>query len=47
MAFLLMRFRVLNDIVTPLAIAVNAIPIVVLVSVFEQLFGRRRRSRGG
>jgi NitT/TauT family transport system permease protein len=39
MSFLLMRFRLLNDMVTPLAVAVNAIPIVVLVSVFNNQFG--------
>lgn len=38
MSFVLMRFRVLNDMVSPLAIAVNAIPIVVLVSVFNNQF---------
>jgi NitT/TauT family transport system permease protein len=38
MSFLLMRFSVLNDIVNPLAIAANAIPIVVLVSVFTNQF---------
>lgn len=39
MGFLLMRFRVLNDMVNPLAIAVNAIPIVVLVAVFTNQYG--------
>ena len=38
-AFLLMRFRLLNEIVTPLAVALNAIPIVVLVTVFLGMFG--------
>jgi NitT/TauT family transport system permease protein len=38
MSFLLMRFQILNDVVSPLAIAVNAIPIVVLVSVFTNQF---------
>lgn len=33
-AFALMRFRILNDLVTPMAVALNAIPIVVLVAVF-------------
>lgn len=37
-SFVLMRFRVLNDMTTPLAIALNAIPIVVLVSVFNNQF---------
>src|SRR5215207_9684924 len=32
MAFLLMRFRLLNDMLTPLAIGLNAIPIFVLVA---------------
>lgn len=38
MAFLLMRFRLLNDMLTPLAVAVNAIPIFVLVAVFNNMF---------
>jgi NitT/TauT family transport system permease protein len=38
MSFLLMRFRALNEMVNPLAIGVNAIPIVVLVSVFGNQF---------
>lgn len=38
MAFLLMRFRLLNDMLTPLAIALNAIPIFVLVAVFNNMF---------
>ena len=33
-AFALVRFRILNDLVTPMAVALNAIPIVVLVAVF-------------
>src|SRR3954468_22085263 len=33
-SFVLMRFRLLNDMLSPLAIALNAIPIIVLVSVF-------------
>ena len=33
-----MRFRLLNDMVSPLAIALNAIPIIVLVSVFNNMF---------
>lgn len=37
-SFLAMRFRVLNDMVTPLAIALNAIPIIVLVAVFNNMF---------
>lgn len=38
MSFLLSRYRVLDELVTPLAIALNAIPIVVLVSVFSNMF---------
>ena len=38
MSFVLMRFRLLNDMVSPLAVALNAIPIIVLVSVFNNLF---------
>lgn len=38
MSFALMRFQVLSDMVNPLAVAVNAIPIVVLVSVFTNQF---------
>jgi NitT/TauT family transport system permease protein len=37
-SFLLMRFRLLNDMLSPLAIALNAIPIIVLVSVFNNMF---------
>ena len=36
MSFLLMRFNVLNDMIGPLAVALNAIPIVVLVAVFNE-----------
>jgi NitT/TauT family transport system permease protein len=38
MSFLLMRFRLLNDMLTPLAIGLNAIPIFVLVAVFNNMF---------
>ncbi len=38
MSFVLMRFRLFNDMVSPLAVALNAIPIVVLVSVFNNMF---------
>jgi NitT/TauT family transport system permease protein len=38
MSFLLMRFNLLNELTTPLAIALNAIPIIVLVSVFNNMF---------
>jgi NitT/TauT family transport system permease protein len=37
-AFVLMRFRIVNELVTPLAIALNAIPIVVLVAIFNNMF---------
>ena len=37
-SFLLMRFRLLNDMLSPLAIGLNAIPIIVLVSVFNGMF---------
>jgi NitT/TauT family transport system permease protein len=37
-AFLLSRFRLLNDLLTPLAIALNAVPIFVLVAVFNNMF---------
>jgi len=38
MSFLLSRFKVLSELVTPLAIALNAIPIFVLVAVFNNMF---------
>ncbi|MGH2635351.1 MAG: ABC transporter permease [Actinomycetota bacterium] len=38
MSFLLARFRLLNDLVTPLAVALNAVPIFVLVAVFNKMF---------
>jgi NitT/TauT family transport system permease protein len=38
MAFLLMRFDLLNDLLTPLAIALNAVPIFVLVAVLNNMF---------
>lgn len=37
-AFALGRFRLLNELVTPLAIALNAVPIFVLVAVFNNMF---------
>jgi len=37
-AFALGRFRVLNELVSPLAIALNAVPIFVLVAVFNNMF---------
>jgi NitT/TauT family transport system permease protein len=38
LAFVLSRFRVLNELVTPLAIALNAVPIFVLVALFNNMF---------
>lgn len=38
MSFVLMRFQVANELVTPLAVALNAIPIIVLVPVFNNMF---------
>jgi NitT/TauT family transport system permease protein len=38
MSFVLSRYRIIDDIVTPLAIALNAIPIFVLVAVFNNMF---------
>ena len=38
LAFVLGRFRLLNELVTPLAIGLNAIPIFVLVAVFNNMF---------
>lgn len=38
LSFGLMRFRVANELVTPLAVALNAIPIIVLVPVFNNMF---------
>ncbi len=37
-SFVLMRFRLLNDMITPVAVALNAIPIFVLVAVFNNMF---------
>jgi NitT/TauT family transport system permease protein len=37
-SFVLGRFRLLNELVTPLAIALNAVPIFVLVAVFNNMF---------
>src|SRR5262249_23601696 len=37
-AFLLMRFRILNELATPLAVALNAVPIIVLVSLFINMY---------
>jgi len=38
MSFLLMRFRLLNDMISPLAVGLNAIPIIVMVAVFNIMF---------
>lgn len=38
MSLILSRFRIFNDIVTPLAIALNAVPIFVLVAVLNNMF---------
>ncbi len=38
MSFLLARFHLLNDLMTPLAIGLNAVPIFVLVAVFNNMF---------
>jgi NitT/TauT family transport system permease protein len=37
-SFLLLRFNLLNELATPLAVALNAIPIIVLVAVFNNMF---------
>jgi NitT/TauT family transport system permease protein len=37
-AFLLMRFRILNELATPMAVALNAVPIIVLVSLFINMY---------
>jgi NitT/TauT family transport system permease protein len=38
MSFALSRFRILSQLVTPLAVALNAIPIFVLVSVLNNMY---------
>ena len=38
MAFLLARFRLVEDLLTPIAVALNAIPIFVLVAVFNNMY---------
>ena len=35
-SFVLMRFSVLNELTTPLAVAINAVPIVIIVPVSQQ-----------
>jgi NitT/TauT family transport system permease protein len=37
-AFCASRFRAVNELLSPLAVAVNAVPIIVLVSVFNNMF---------
>jgi NitT/TauT family transport system permease protein len=37
-AFAASRFRAVNELLSPLAVAVNAVPIIVLVSVFNNMF---------
>jgi NitT/TauT family transport system permease protein len=38
MSFVLARFKVLDDLISPLAVALNAVPIFVLVAVFNNMF---------
>jgi len=38
MSFVLLRFKLLDEIVTPLSVALNAVPIFVLVAVFNNMF---------
>ena len=38
MSFALARFRLLNDLMTPLSIALNAVPIFVLVALFNNMY---------
>lgn len=37
-SFLLSRFRIADELITPMSIAINAIPAFVLVSVFNNMF---------
>jgi NitT/TauT family transport system permease protein len=37
-SFVLARFHVLNDLISPLAVALNAVPIFVLIAVFNNMF---------
>jgi NitT/TauT family transport system permease protein len=37
-SFLLMRFRLLDELTTPLAVAVNAIPIIIVVPILNNMF---------
>ena len=38
MSFILSRYRFLGELITPLAIALNAIPIFVLVAVLNNMY---------
>ena len=38
MSFLLMRFRLLDELTAPLAVAVNAIPIIIVVPILNNMF---------
>ena len=38
MSFVLARFRMLNDLITPLSIGLNAVPIFVLVALFNNMY---------
>lgn len=38
MSFLLMRFTVLDQLTTPLAVALNAVPIIIVVPVLNNMF---------
>jgi NitT/TauT family transport system permease protein len=38
-SFVLSRFKVLDELVTPMSIAINAIPAFVLVSIFNNMWG--------
>ena len=37
-SFVLMRFSVLNELTTPLAVAINAVPIVIIVPVLNNMY---------
>ena len=37
-SFALARFRLLNDVMTPLSVALNAVPIFVLVAIFNNMY---------
>ena len=38
MAFLASRFRIFSELVTPLAAAINAMPIIALAPMFNNIF---------